>query len=113
MTDYCVVAADGSRSFGTFDKYGLAIQLHSKLSKKQSVNLLCLHGCGCVYRAIVKGWTSKSTGTEYEATHTGWRRAEACAKHKRAVPLKSFLHVATVMPPEPTQIQSRSTDPHG
>ena len=93
MSDYSVVAANGSKSFGTFDRYGPARKLHAELSKKQTVNLICLHTCGCVYRAIVKGrtlrpaqWGHKFGPFEMAPTHTGWRRAEACEEHKRSAP---------------------------
>ena len=86
MGDYAVIAADGSQSFGTFDRYKPARQLHVKLSKKRSVNLICMHGCGCVYRAIVKGGRYQ-TGVKWGPTHVGWRRSETCPKHTGSQPV--------------------------
>ena len=85
MSDYSVIAADGSGSLGVFDNYKSARTLHAKLSKTRSVNLLCMHGCGCIYRAIVKG---RHTDLAVGPRHTGWRRSEACPRHRRAPPFE-------------------------
>ena len=91
MADYHVIAADGSASFGTFDKYKPARELHEKLSRKRSCNLLSLHGCGCVYRALCNG-----------DRHVGWRRSESCAEHVRALPINKNHLVDGVPAPEKT-----------
>lgn len=79
MSDYHVIAVDGSQSYGTFDRYRPAREHHAKLSKTKTVNLICMHTCGCTYRALVKF-----------DRHVGWRRAEACSRHKRAAPFEKY-----------------------
>lgn len=90
MSEYTVIASDRSESFGTFDKYPPALALYKKLEKKRSVGLTCLHGCGCLYRAIMKGglWGWGAENYEVKRQHVGWRRAEACDRHKRSPPMK-------------------------
>lgn len=79
MSDYSVVAADGSCSYGTFDRYRPARELHEELGRTKNVNPVCMHKCGCMYRAIVK-----------HERHTGWRRSEPCGCHRRAFPFKKY-----------------------
>jgi hypothetical protein len=73
MSDYhLVVAGSDGAALGSFDAWPAARDAWRRVRNKQSVRLLSLASCGCLYQAI---------RANRHGTHSGWRRVEACETH--------------------------------
>lgn len=85
MKEFIVLLATDQSTVGVFSTFKEAIVAYRK--DKRSCNLLCMHPCGCVFRAIIKGrhapkyYDKKRARRREKRIVTGWRSSERCPAH--------------------------------